>query len=134
MSHPGQLEAMYTELYESLVGLCEVLLHSNTDTEIVHAFRLAGKAAIELFELEEREMEESGCPALALNRAGHAKFRQEISNLYAQYRGERTGIRAAGDLRRQLLPWLQEHHVVVDRQLEHHLRRVASGSAASERT
>lgn len=133
MSHPGQLEAMYTVLYESLVDLCEVLLHSRSESEVLDAFRASGKAAIELFDLEEREMEASGCSALALNRAGHDKFRQEISNLYAQYRGERSGIRAAGDLRRQLLPWLQEHHVVVDRQLEHHLRRIASASASSER-
>lgn len=128
MSHPGDLEEMYSDLHERLVQLCEVLLHARTDGEMNLAFRTAGAAAIKLFDAEEREMEASGCSALALNQAGHKKFKQEISNLFAQTRGERSGIRAAGDLRRQLLPWLQEHHALVDRQLEHHLKRLASGS------
>jgi len=128
MSHPGGLEEMYSVLQESLVQLCEVLLHSQTNGEIDHAFRNAGMAAIQLFDAEEMEMDVSKCPALELNRAGHAKFRQDISNLYAQVRGEHSGIRAAGELRRQLLPWLQEHHALVDRQLEHHLRRLGSSS------
>jgi hemerythrin len=133
MSHPKDLEEMYSNLYERLGDLCEVLLHSSLDVEVVQAFRVAGTAAIELFELEEREMEASKCPALELNRAGHDKFRQEISNLYAQYRGERSGIRAAGDLRRNLMPWLQEHHVLVDRQLAHHLKKLGSASSSSAR-
>lgn len=124
---------MYSNLYERLGDLCEVLLHSSLDADVVQAFRVAGTAAIELFDAEEKEMEASNCPALELNRAGHDKFRQEISNLYAQYRGERSGIRAAGDLRRSLMPWLQEHHVLVDRQLSHHLKKLGSASASSSR-
>lgn len=133
MSHPADLEEMYSNLYERLGDLCEVLLHSSLEADVVQAFRVAGTAAIELFDAEEKEMEASGCPALEINRAGHDKFRQEISNLYAQYRGERSGIRAAGDLRRTLMPWLQEHHVLVDRQLAHHLKKLGSGSASSAR-
>lgn len=133
MSPPVDLEGMYCVLQQELADLCEVLLHSRDDAQVLQAFRDAGRAAIELFEAEEKAMEESGCVALALNRAGHNKFRQEISNLFAQYRGERSGIRAAGDLRRGLIPWLQEHHAVVDRQLDHHLRRAASASASSAR-
>lgn len=133
MPPPVDLERMYCVLQEELADLCEVLLHSHDDAQVLQSFRSAGRAAIELFEAEEKSMEDSGCPALGLNRAGHDKFRQEISNLFAQYRGERSGIRAAGDLRRNLIPWLQEHHAVVDRQLDHHLRRTGSASASAVR-
>lgn len=127
---PGRLEEMYSVLHENLVQLCEVLLHSQKNQEIDQAFRIAGSAAIHLFDAEEKEMEATSCPALALNQAGHAKFRQDISNLYAQVKGEHSGIRAAGELRRTLLPWLIEHHALVDRQLEHHLRKLGPSSNA----
>jgi len=125
MSPPVDLEAMYSLLHQRLVHLAGVLLHSQDEAEMNQAFREAGKAAIELFHDEELEMERSGCPALELNRAGHAKFSATLSNLYAQVHAERSGIRAAGDLRRELIPWLQEHHAVVDRQLVHHLKRTS---------
>lgn len=126
MSPPVDLEAMYSLLLQRLVHLAGVLLHTQDEGEVNQAFREAGKAAIELFHDEELEMERSGCPALELNRAGHAKFSATLSNLYAQVRAERSGIRAAGDLRRELIPWLQEHHAVVDRQLVHHLKRTSA--------
>lgn len=129
---PGRLEEMYSTLHGSLVQLCEVLLHSQKDQEIDRAFRSAGAAAIHLFDAEEKEMEATNCPALELDRSGHAKFRQDISNLYAQVKGEHSGIRAAGELRRVLLPWLQEHHALVDRQLEHHLRKLGAASNTFE--
>ena len=129
---PGRLEEMYSVLHESLVQLCEVLLHSQMNQEIDQAFRIAGSAAIRLFDAEEKEMEATNCPVLELNRAGHAKFRQDLSNLYAQVKGEYSGIRAAGVLRRTLLPWLLEHHALVDRQLEHHLRKLGAASNAFE--
>lgn len=130
MRSPVELESMYSTLLAELQTLCETLLHSSEDAQVHAAFRAAGKAAIELFESEEATMEATDCPALALNRAGHEKFRNALSNLFAQYRAERSGIRAAGDLRRELLAWLQEHHAAVDRQLEHHLRRTTSAVAS----
>ncbi|MCB9495633.1 MAG: hypothetical protein H6686_01970 [Fibrobacteria bacterium] len=106
-----------------LQWLAEVLLHAKDDTQALNAFRDTGRLALELFQREELEMERCGCPALAVNRAGHGKFTQTLSNLYAQYIAERSGIRVSRDLRKELLPWIQEHHALVDRQLAHHLRR-----------
>lgn len=126
MTPAVDLEAMYTTLVRSLNDLANVLLHAQDEAAANAAFRDAGKAAIELFHEEEQEMERTGCAALELNRAGHAKFSQTLSNLYAQVRAERSGVRAAGEVRRELLPWLQEHHAVVDRQLVHHLKRLAA--------
>lgn len=120
------LESMYTRLLRALQDLAGVLVHAQDESVLNAAFREAGKAAIELFHEEEQEMERTACPALDLNRTGHAKFSQTLSNLYAQVRAERSGVRAAGDLRRELIPWLQEHHAVVDRQLIHHLKRQAA--------
>lgn len=120
------LESMYTRLLRALHDLAGVLVHAQDESVLNAAFREAGTAAIELFHEEEQEMERTACPALELNRAGHAKFTQTLSNLYAQVRAERSGVRAAGDLRRELIPWLQEHHAVVDRQLIHHLKRLAT--------
>lgn len=120
------LEPMYSRLLSALQELAGVLVHAQDEAALNAAFREAGKAAIELFHEEEQEMERTGCPALAVNRAGHEKFSQTLSNLYAQVRAERSGVRAAGDLRRELIPWLQEHHAVVDRQLVHHLKRLAA--------
>lgn len=128
MTPAVDLESMYSTLLRSLQDLSGVLLHAQEETILNAAFREAGKAAIELFHDEELEMERTGCPALELNRAGHAKFSQTLSNLYAQVRAERSGVRASGDLRRELIPWLQEHHAVVDRQLTHHLKRVATAA------
>lgn len=128
MTPAVDLESMYSTLLRSLQDLSGVLLHAQEEAILNAAFRDAGKAAIELFHEEEMEMERSGCPALELNRAGHAKFSQTLSNLYAQVRAERSGVRASGDLRRELIPWLQEHHAVVDRQLSHHLKRVATAA------
>lgn len=120
------LEPMYSRLLSALQELAGVLVHAQDEAALNAAFREAGKAAIELFHEEEQEMERTGCPALAVNRTGHEKFSQTLSNLYAQVRAERSGVRAAGDLRRELIPWLQEHHAVVDRQLVHHLKRLAA--------
>jgi len=126
MSSPVDLEELFTLLHQRLVRLAEVLLHAQIDSEIKQAFRDAGKAALILFRDEELEMERTACPALALNRAGHQKFMQKLSNLSAQVIAERSGVRASGDLRRDLLPWLMEHHAVVDRQLVHHIKRTTS--------
>ena len=126
MTPAVDLESMYSRLLRALQDLAGVLVHAQDETVLNAAFRDAGKAAIELFQEEEQEMERTGCPALELNRAGHAKFSQTLSNLYAQVRAERSGVRAAGDVRRELIPWLQEHHAVVDRQLIHHLKRLAA--------
>lgn len=126
MNPAVDLESMYSNLVRGLQDLASVLLHAQEEALVNAAFRDAGKAAIELFHEEEQEMVRTACPALELNRAGHAKFSQNLSNLYAQVRAERSGVRAAGDVRRELIPWLQEHHAVVDRQLEHHLKRLAA--------
>lgn len=129
MASPVDLESMYALLLRQLQDLAGVLVHAQDEAVLNAAFRDAGKTAIELFHEEEQEMERTGCPALGLNRAGHAKFSQTLSNLYVQVRAERSGVRAAGDLRRELIPWLQEHHAVVDRQLVHHLKRMAAAPA-----
>lgn len=129
MNPAVDFESMYSNLLRSLQDLASVLVHAQEDALVNAAFRDAGKAAIELFHEEEREMVRTGCPALELNRTGHAKFSQNLSNLYAQFRAERSGVRAAGDVRRELIPWLQEHHAVVDRQLVHHLKRMNAPAA-----
>lgn len=126
MNPAVDLDSMYSSLVHHLHDLAGVLLHAQEESVMNAAFRETGKAAIELFHVEEQEMERTGCLALELNRAGHAKFSQTLSNLYAQVRAERSGVRAAGDVRRELIPWLQEHHAVVDRQLTHHLKRLAA--------
>lgn len=119
-----QLEDRYRSLQEALVTLTDVLLHTQSEEEHLHAFQVAGQTAIAFFREEEIAMEESGCAALAANKLGHKRFMHELGDLLHRARSDGSGIPAATRLRRDLLPWLYEHHRVVDHQLVHHVQKI----------
>lgn len=118
-----QMEDRYRSLREALVTLTDVLLHTRSEEEHLHAFQVAGQMAIAFFRDEEQAMDDTICPASQANKAGHKKFMHDLGDLLHQARSEGSGIPAAIRLRRDLLPWLHEHHRVIDHQLVHHVHK-----------
>lgn len=126
-----QMENGFAKLQDSLRSLSDLLVHVVDDARIVDAFRAAGGTAMELFRAEESVMEAVDCPLLETNRIGHRKFLRDLGQVLHEARTERTGIHAAGILRREILPWLVEHHAVVDRQVVRFVRAAAQPQAAT---
>lgn len=120
------LEDMYTKLQNSLLRLSDMLVYVTEDAKVIEAFRLAGSTAMDLFRAEESAMDAVNCQLLETNRTGHKKFLHDLGQVLHEARADRTGIHAASVLRRELIPWLHEHHSVVDRQMVHFLRKVAA--------
>jgi hemerythrin len=112
-----QLENAYSKLQESLRSLSDLLVHTSDDAKVIEAFRVTGSTAMGLFRAEEAAMEAVNCPLLESNRMGHKKFLRDLGQVLHEARSDRTGIHAAGILRREVVPWLHEHHAVVDRQM-----------------
>lgn len=125
-----EIEDRYCSLRAALTALGDRLVHSRNEAEILDAFRAAGTQAVELFAGEEEAMASCDCPALEINRKGHKKFLHELGQVLHHLREDRSGFHAASVLRRELMPWLHEHHRVVDRQVVHHLRRQGRLSVA----
>jgi hemerythrin len=105
------------KLQESLRSLSDLLVHTSDDAKVIEAFRVTGSTAMGLFRAEEAAMEAVNCPLLESNRMGHKKFLRDLGQVLHEARSDRTGIHAAGILRREVVPWLHEHHAVVDRQM-----------------
>lgn len=112
-----QLEDGYAKLQDSLRVLSDLLVHVTDEAKVVDAFRVAGSSAMDLFRAEESAMEAVNCPFLESNRTGHKKFLRDLGQVLHEVRIDRTGIHAEGILRREIVPWLHEHHAVVDRQM-----------------
>lgn len=125
-----QLETRYTKLQDSLLSLSDLLVYVTEDAKVVEAFRLAGSTAMDLFRAEESAMEAVNCPLLETNRTGHKKFLRDLGQVLHEARIDRTGIHAARILRREVIPWLHEHHSVVDRQMALFLRGAATSPPA----
>ncbi|MBK9576480.1 MAG: hypothetical protein IPO40_05355 [Fibrobacteres bacterium] len=125
-----EIEDRYQSLRAALTALGDRLVHSREEKEILDAFRAAGTQAVELFTGEEEAMASCGCPALEVNRQGHRKFLHELGQVLHHLREDRCGFHAASVLRRDLMPWLHEHHRVVDGQVVHQLRRQRQLSVA----
>ena len=117
-----QLETGYLKLQDSLRALSDLLVHVTDDAKVVEAFRATGSTAMDLFRWEESAMEAVDCPLLETNRTGHKKFLRDLGQVLHEARIDRTGIHAAGILRREVIPWLNEHHAVVDRQMIRFIR------------
>lgn len=111
------LEDRYVKLQDSLRALSDLLVHILDDAKLIEAFRVTGSTAMDLFRAEESAMESMSCPLLETNRTGHKKFLRDLGQVLHEARLDRTGIHAAGILRREVIPWLHEHHAVVDRQM-----------------
>ena len=114
---PAVLETRYESLRDTLRELSDLLVHSADDTRVLEVFRTAKGTATELFQAEETAMESMDCPVLEANRLGHRKFMKALEEVQEEARLQNLGIHAAGILRREILPWLHDHHSVVDRQL-----------------
>ena len=114
---PILMEARYESLRDTLRELSDLLVHSSDDTRVLEVFRSAKGTAAELFQAEELAMESMDCPVLEANRSGHRKFMRALDEVQEEARLQRLGIHAAGILRREILPWLHDHHSIVDRQL-----------------
>jgi len=114
---PEQLENGYKKLQESLRSLSDLLVYATDDAKIIEAFRATGSTAMDLFRAEESALETLGSPLLETNRTGHKKFLRDLGQILHEARADRTGIHAANLLRKEVIPWLTEHHAVVDRQV-----------------
>lgn len=125
------LEDRYRSLRESLVTLTDVLLHSRNEDELLDAFRVCGQMAIGLFRDEETAMAACQCSAQHANKAGHQRFMDCLGNLLHQYRQFGSGIPVATQVRRDLLPWLYEHHRVVDHQMIHQVQKIGRSGETS---
>jgi len=119
-----QLEVAYLKVVDSLRSLSDFLVHHTDDAAIIEEFRVTGSTAMDLFRAEESAMEAFNCPLLESSRIGHKKFLRDLGQVLHEARIDRTGIHAAGILRREVIPWLHEHHAVVDRQMMMFFRRV----------
>jgi hemerythrin len=115
--NPEDLENGYKKLQESLRSLSDLLVYATEDAKIVEAFRITGSTAMDLFRAEESAMESADSPLLETNRTGHKKFLRDLGQVLHEARADRTGIHAANILRKEVIPWLSEHHAVVDRQV-----------------
>ncbi|HNY29607.1 MAG TPA: hypothetical protein PKO15_01855 [Fibrobacteria bacterium] len=125
-----EIEDRYQSLRRALMALGDRLVHAREEREILDAFRSAGTQAVELFAGEEEAMASCDCPALEINRQGHRKFLRDLGQVLHHLREDRCGFHAASVLRRDVMPWLHEHHRVVDRQVVHQLRRRGELSVA----
>lgn len=112
-----EIEDRYQSLRQALTALGDRLVHAREEKEILEAFRAAGTQAVELFTGEEEAMASCDCPALEINRQGHRKFLRDLGQVLHHLREDRCGFHAASVLRRDLMPWLHEHHRLVDRQV-----------------
>lgn len=128
--HVIEIEDRYHTLREALTYLGDRLVHSRDEEVILDAFRQAGTQAVEMFAGEEEAMASCDCPALEVNRKGHRRFLHDLGMVIHHFRRDGSGMHAATILRRELMPWLHEHHRIVDRQVVHHLRRARPLSAA----
>ncbi|MBK8800930.1 MAG: hypothetical protein IPN71_02525 [Fibrobacteres bacterium] len=126
----AEIEDRYLSLRAALTALGDRLVHAKEEKEILEAFRAAGTQAVELFTGEEEVMANCDCPALEVNRQGHQKFLRDLGQVLHHLREDRCGFHAASVLRRDVMPWLHEHHRVVDRQVVHQLRRQGQLTAA----
>ena len=112
-----KLESDYQFLRESLTELADILIHSRTEERIAGAFKKCQSVAGDLFRDEESAMTAHGCTALAANKAGHGKFMKDLGIFEHEYLIHRAGIPLAIQIRGTMLPWLHEHHHVIDRQM-----------------
>ena len=127
LDHPDsipRLESDYLSLRESLGRLGDILLHANNPDDIRTAFHDSLLRAQELFHQEELEFETIGCSTVEANRNGHRKFIRDLGSLLHEYGITGAGIPLASEVRKTLLPWLHEHHRLIDQQLSR--RRAAA--------
>ena len=119
-----QLEERYRSLRESLATLTDVLLHSRHQDDVLQAFQTSEQIAISMFRDEETAMAQCQCLAEKANKVGHQWFMEELGQCLHQYREMGSGIPVATMVRRDLMPWLYEHHRVVDHQMIHQLQKL----------
>jgi hemerythrin len=114
---PAGMENRYEQLRSTLHELSDVLVHSGDEELLLELFRHAQGSAAEMFQEEEHVLRGLDDHMALANRQGHQRFLKALEEIQREAQGQRLGIHAAGLLRRELLPWLHEHHAVVDRQL-----------------
>lgn len=86
------------------------------------------------FACEEACMDAYACPAAAVNRAGHARFRANLSGLRERVRREGSTDKLLAEIEHDLAQWLRRHIRLVDTRLKAAVATAqepaASGSAA----
>lgn len=114
---PILMETRYELLRTTLHELSDLLVHSVDDDRLLEVFGHARGTADALFLAEERALGSADRRVTQANRKGHRRFLLALDEVRREAQDRRLGIHAAGVVRREILPWLHEHHVVVDRQL-----------------
>jgi len=105
---------MFPKLVGRLEALQQAVLNHEEGPVVDQSFELVGQLAAQTFRREEEAMELCRDRALALHKAAHRKFLENLENARTRFRAEGPSVALAHDLRRDALEWLVDHHRVMN--------------------
>jgi len=119
----AEIDQQHRELFDRIDKLLAASRDKRSREEVGQTLTFLGDYVVHHFSAEERMMEAAAYPEIAAHRAEHARFVQEFTILYNEYKSEgpttlfiiRVGNRVTG--------WLREHIYRTDRTLVQWLKQ-----------
>lgn len=114
----AEIDRQHRELLRWLENLMQLIRAGRGPDVLETALDYLSAYADLHFACEEKCMDFYACPAAGVNRAGHARFRANLSDLRERVLQEDDPARLLAHIERDLVQWLKRHIRVVDARLK----------------
>lgn len=122
------VDQSFPALLQALSALHDVVARHEEREVIAAALNDAITRALAIFRREEEAMEITKDRMAVSHRAAHQRFLQGLSRIRSAIAADGPSIGLAQDVRRDVVEWMSEHHMLMDASLGRHVRVVLDRS------